>query len=392
MQKAVGSTPTIQTFYPSRDPKRMDSPEIYRQTLRHFLKPIQELMDDPSVSEVMVVGHNRIYFERAGRISQSDAAFNSESSLMAAIRNIAEYSGRRIDIQHSIDGRLPGGERVHAIVPPASRVGPCLTIRKFQKSNFDLVKLVEAGSMSAAAAEFLSLCVQMHKNIVISGGTGTGKTSLLNALSTAIPENERIIVIEDSSELQLNQQHTVYLEAQSAQLDGQAAVTIRDLFVDSLRMRPDRIIVGEVRRGEALDLIQSMISGHAGSLTTVHANTPRDAARRLETLCLMNDAELPIYVARAQVASALHIVVQIMRLPDGSRRVHSIAEACGLDDRNEYTWRELFRFEARGTDSEGRLQGELVTTGQNPSFSDEPYRLGLGDQVVHSQGVFITLS
>ncbi len=369
----------------------MNAPEIYRQTLRHFLKPIQALMDDPSVSEVMVVGHNRIYFERAGRISQSDATFNSESSLMAAIRNIAEYSGRRIDIQHSIDGRLPGGERVHAIVPPASRVGPCLTIRKFQKSTFDLAKLVEAGSMSAAAAEFLSLCVKMHKNIVISGGTGTGKTSLLNALSTAIPENERIIVIEDSSELQLNQAHTVYLEAQSQQLDGQTAVTIRDLFVDSLRMRPDRIIVGEVRRGEALDLIQSMISGHAGSLTTVHANTPRDAARRLETLCLMNDAELPVYVARAQVASALHLVVQIMRLPDGSRRVHSIAEACGLDERNEYTWRELFRFESRGMDGEGHLQGELVATGQSPTFSDEPYRLGLGDQVVHSQGVFTTL-
>ncbi len=175
--------------------------------------------------------------------------------------------------------------------------------------------------MSKSAAEFLSLCVQMHKNIVISGGTGTGKTSLLNALSTAIPESERIIVIEDSSELQLNQKHTVYLEAQSAQLDGVKAVTIRDLFVDSLRMRPDRIIVGEVRRGEALDLIQSMISGHAGSLTTVHANTPRDAARRLETLCLMNDAELPVYVARAQVASALHIVVQIIRLPT----VHAVS-------------------------------------------------------------------
>jgi len=366
----------------------MNAPEIYRQTLRHFLKPIQELLDDASVSEVMVVGPDRVYFERAGRISQSETTFASEASLMAAIRNIAEYSNRRIDVNHSIDGRLPGGERVHAIVPPASRVGPCLTIRKFQKSTFDLEKLVQRGSMSSSAAEFLSLCVQMHKNIVISGGTGTGKTSLLNALSTAIPENERIIVIEDSSELQLNQQHTVYLEAQSTQLNGQKAVTIRDLFVDSLRMRPDRIIVGEVRRGEALDLIQSMISGHAGSLTTVHANTPRDAARRLETLCLMNDAELPVYVARAQVASALHIVVQIMRLPDGSRRLHSIAEACGLDEKNEYTWRELYRFEAAGTDDQGNLRGELVSCGLRPTFADEPFRMGLGDRVVDSTEMF----
>ncbi len=367
----------------------MNAPDIYRLTLRHFLQPIQGLLDDKSVTEVMVVGPSCVYFERAGKIHTAEVAFASESALMAAIRNIAEYSNRRIDIQHSFDGRLPDGERVHAIVPPASRVGPCLTIRKFQKSTFDLDKLVARGSMSRSAAEFLSLCVQMHKNIVISGGTGTGKTSLLNALSTAIPANERIIVIEDSSELQLNQQHTVYLEAQSAQLNGQAAVTIRDLFVDSLRMRPDRIIVGEVRRGEALDLIQSMISGHPGSLTTVHANTPRDAARRLETLCLMNDAELPVYVARAQVASALHIVVQIARFPDGSRRVHSIAEACGLDEKNEYTWRELYRFQMHGTDPTGNLQGELTSTGCRPTFAGEPFELGLGNQVMHATDMFV---
>lgn len=366
----------------------MNSPEIYRQTLRHFLRPIQPLLDDSSISEVMVVGFDRIYFERGGKISQCEFAFASESALMAAIRNIAEYSGRRIDCQHSIDGRLPGGERIHAIVPPASRVGPCLTIRKFQKSTFDLEKLVAAGSLSHCAAEFLSLCVRMHKNIVISGGTGTGKTSLLNALSTAIPESERIIVIEDSSELQLNQQHTIYLEAQSPKHDGQPAVTIRDLFVDSLRMRPDRIIVGEVRRGEALDLIHSMISGHPGSLTTVHANTVRDAAKRLETLCLMNDAELPIYVARAQVASALHIVLQIVRLPDGSRRIQSIAEACGLDDKNEYVLRELFRFDAHGVDANERVVGELIATGVLPSFSDEPFRLGLAERVIHTTQIF----
>jgi len=366
----------------------MNTAEIYTQTLKHFLRPIQPLMDDSRVTEVMIVGHNRIYFECAGKIQTSELSFASESSFMAGIRNIAEYSNRRIDINHSFDGRLPGGERVHAIVPPASRVGPCLTIRKFQKSTFDLGKLVERGSMTPSAAEFLSLCVQLHKNIVISGGTGTGKTSLLNALSTAIPESERIIVLEASSELQLNQPHTVYFEAQTAQIDGQKAVTIRDLFVDSLRMRPDRIIVGEVRRGEALDLIQSMISGHAGSLTTVHANTPRDAARRLETLCLMNDAELPIYVARAQVASALHLVVQIARMPDGSRRVHSIAEACGLDEKNDYTWRDLYQFQAAGMDDQGNLKGELVPTGLRPSFASEPFQMGLGNQVHESAMLF----
>jgi len=355
--------------------------EVYQKTLVHFLRPIQPLLDDETVSEVMVVGPNRIYFERAGKIRPYDGRFASDASLMAAIRNIAEYTNRQIDGEHSLDARLPTGERVHAIVPPASRVGPCLTIRKFRKSTFDLGKLVEFGSLTAAAADFLSMCVKLHKNIIISGGTGTGKTSLLNALSTAIPNDERVIVIEDSSELQLNQEHTIYLEAQTGQMEGQKPVTIRDLFVDSLRMRPDRIIVGEVRRGEALDLIQSMISGHAGSLTTVHASTPRDAARRLETLCLMNDAELPVYVARAQVASALHLVVQIARMPDGSRRVHSIAEACGLDDKNEYTWRDLYRFQSAGMDDHGNILGELIPTGLRPTFAQEPFQLGLGNQV-----------
>jgi pilus assembly protein CpaF len=221
----------------------------------------------------------------------------------------------------------------------------------------------------------------LHKNTVIAGGTGTGKTSLLNALSTAIPASERIIVIEDSSELQLHQPHTVYLEAQPARPDGKGAVSIRDLFVDSLRMRPDRIVVGEVRRGEALDLIQSMISGHAGALTTVHASTPRDAAVRLETLCLMSDVSLPVYVARAQVASALHVVVQIARFHDGSRRVQSITEVRGLGEDQNYRFQDLFRFEATGQDADGRLQGSLVATGAKPTFAAEPYALGLADRI-----------
>lgn len=364
------------------------SQTIYRTTIRHFLQPIRQLMEDPEVTEVMVVGHDTVYCERRGKISLTEHAFASAEALDTALQNIAEYCNRQLDADHhSMDGRLPDGERVHAIIPPCARSGANLTIRKFQKNSFELGTLVQKQSLTPAAAEFLQLCVMMHKNIAISGGTGTGKTSFLNALSTSIPDAERIIVIEDSSELQLHQPHTVYLEAQQATPD-QAPVTIRDLFVDSLRMRPDRIIVGEVRRGEALDLIQSMLSGHAGSLTTVHANTPRDAATRLETLCLMSDTALPLHVARVQVASAIHLVAQLGRFGDGSRRVTSIAECGGLTEKNEYVWNELFRFDGTGKDREGNILGQLKPTGNLPSFASEPYSLGLDEYVDQSGDCF----
>ncbi len=253
----------------------METRDIYTTTVRHFLGPVLSLLDDESVTEILINGPETIYAERKGKLERiAGVRFASPGSLIAAARNIAEYAGRSIDDDnHSMDARLPDGSRVHVICPPCSRNGVCISIRKFKKSSFNLDKLVASGSLSAEAKEFLSLSVLLHKNIVIAGGTGTGKTSLLNALSAEIPEHERIIVIEDSSELQLNQPHTVYLEAQPARPDGSGQVTIRDLFVDSLRMRPDRIVVGEVRRGEALDLLQSMISGHSGALTTVHATT-----------------------------------------------------------------------------------------------------------------------
>ena len=360
----------------------MDTVDIYRETTRHFLGPILKLLDDPDVSEVLVNGPDRIYFEKEGRLVKSDLSFPSEANLRAAVQNIAEYVNRVVDRDHhSMDARLPDGSRVHVIIPPSSRGGTHVSIRKFKKSTFDLQSLVDWGSLSAAAAEFLKIVVMIHKNTVISGGTGTGKTSMLNALSTAIPEHERIIVIEDSSELQLHQPHTVYLEAQPPRPDGRGAVSIRDLFVDSLRMRPDRIVVGEVRRGEALDMIQSMISGHAGALTTTHANTPFDALIRLETMCLMSGIEIPISVARRQVASAVHVVLQLRRYDDGSRRVHAIDEVLGLDESGAYRLQPLYEFQASGRDDAGKLQGTMEWSGNVASFAKEPHELGLGHLV-----------
>ena len=367
----------------------MDAKEIYRQTTRHFLRPVISLLDDPTVSEILINGPSSIYFERAGRLHPCELRFDSPGELMAAARNIAEYTQRSLDgDHHSLDARLPDGSRVHVILPPSSRQGVCISIRKFMKSTFNLQSLVERGSLTAEAREFLGLIVALHKNTIISGGTGTGKTSLLNALSAEVDPAERIVVIEDSSELQLNQPHTVYLEAQPPQPDGSGAVTIRDLFVDSLRMRPDRIIVGEVRRGEALDLVQSMLSGHAGSLATVHASTPRDAAIRLETLCLLSDVSLPAHVARVQVSSSIQMVIQIERFRDGSRRLRTISECLGLDDSGNFLFRDIFRFHAAGLDEEGRLLGELRWTGEQPTFAREPFELGLGDRVQLTGPIF----
>lgn len=368
----------------------METRDIYTTTVRHFLGPVLSLLDDESVTEILINGPETIYAERRGKLERIDGVkFASPGALIAAARNIAEYAGRSIDDDnHSMDARLPDGSRVHVISPPCSRNGVCISIRKFKKSSFNLDKLVAGGSLSAEAKEFLALAVLLHKNIVIAGGTGTGKTSLLNALSAEIPEHERIIVIEDSSELQLNQPHTVYLEAQPARPDGSGQVTIRDLFVDSLRMRPDRIVVGEVRRGEALDLLQSMISGHSGALTTVHATTARDAAIRLETLSMMSDVSLPAAVARMQTGSAMQLIVQISRYQDGSRRIRAISECLGLDEAGDYRFQDLYVFHAAGTDEAGMLQGELRVTGNRPTFADEPTQMGYADRVELTRALF----
>lgn len=348
--------------------------DIYRRTLRHFFAPVaHELYEDESVTEVLINGHDQIYVERAGRLQKLDSSrsFPSEAALQAAVNNLAEYVNRRLDERHhSMDARLPEPERfrVHVIGPPCSRMGMVISIRKFSRNKLTIEALVEKKSLSAAARQFLEVAIRLHRNILVSGGTGSGKTSMLNALSAAISPSERIVVIEDSSELNLRQPHTIYLESRPARADGTGAVTIRDLFVDSLRMRPDRIIVGEVRRGEALDLVQSMLSGHDGAMSTVHASSPALALIRLETLCLMSEIQMPVYVARTQVASAIHLIVQVARLPSGERRVVEISELRGLDQQERYITTCLFR---RARQSESDQIPELLSTGESCQFAEE---------------------
>ena len=363
---------------------------VFEASVHYFLEPIGHLLDDESVSEIMVNRFDDIYVERSGKLEHTDIRFASDDALLSAINNIAQWVGREIGEEHPVlDARLPDGSRVHAVIPPSARTGIYLTIRKFTREALTLDDLVRFGSLSEAAKEFLEICVRLRKNMLISGGTGTGKTVLLGAISRAIPEEERIVVIEDTSELRLIQRHALYLEAQQANRAGRGGLTVRELFVNSLRMRPDRIVVGEVRGGEALDLIQSMISGHAGSMSTIHANTPLDALIRLETLSLMSDVQIPVYVARAQVASAIDLIVQIARFTaDGSRKITRITEVVGLDDNNQYQTRDLFVSKLQGKGHDGRLVADLDPTGKRPSFCREPYERGLGELIHRTEGVW----
>ncbi len=356
---------------------------IFEASVSYFLNPVRQYLDDETVTEVMVNRYDQVYIERAGQLFETPARFESEDALLSAVHNVAQWVGRRIDQDQPIlDARLPDGSRVHAIIPPGCRNGTCLTIRKFKRGGLTLDDLIAFGSLSEAAREFLEICVRLHKNIIISGGTGTGKTSLLGAVSAAIPEEERIIVIEDTSELLLRQQHCIYLEVQRPDEYGRGGLSIRQLFVSSLRMRPDRIIVGEVRGGEALDMVQAMLSGHAGSLSTVHANSARDALVRLETLSMMSDVEIPVYVARAQVASAIDLIVQLDRFSeDGSRKVTRITETVGLDPHNQYEMRDLFTCRMQGKSRDGRLIARLEATGQQPTFAGQVHQQGMQQHV-----------
>ena len=379
----------------------MSRSAVFEASLRYFLTPISPFLDDPTITEVMVNGHRQVFIERKGCIEPTDASFPSEDALRSAVNNLAQSVGRDIGERHPVlDARLPDGSRVHAIIPPSARGGTCVTIRKFSRQPLTLEDLMRFGSLTDSAREFLEICVRLRKNIIISGGSGTGKTSMLGALSRAIPETERIIVIEDTSELRLHQQHCIYLEAQPRTKKTLIKLDIRELFRSSLRMRPDRIIVGEVRGGEALDLIQSMISGHEGSLSTVHASSAIDALVRLETLSLMSEIDIPIYVARAQVASAIDVLVQLTRSnEDGRRRISSISEARRLTSKNEYEICHLYSLKPTKVPNGQAgnnlpqpidLQLNLVETGDVPSFSNEAYENGMQARIEHSRDMWTT--
>jgi len=356
--------------------------DIYQQTLQHLLAPVGPFLDDESVSEVMINGWDNIYVERGGKLEHVDARFEDEAALFAAMRNVAQFVGKRLVPENpSIEARLPDGSRVHIIQPPAARQGMSVSIRKFSKNRLDLPALVEKGSLSAEASEFLGICMQLAKNIIVSGGTGSGKTTLLNCLSTMIPATERILVLEDSSELQLQQDHVISFEVQAPDRQGRGGISIRDLFRASLRMRPDRILVGECRGAEALDMIQAMTSGHSGSLSTLHANNPRDSLGRLETMALMADVGLPLFALRSQVASAVELIVQIARFHDGSRRITYISEVLGLSDKGDYRVQDLYRFKASSQSTAKQVTGALEWTGIQPSFRTAPYFGGLTDRI-----------
>lgn len=339
--------------------------------------PIQPLLDDPDVSEVMINGPERIYVEKAGRLQKVPVQFRSPEHLKATLEKMLAFTGRRIDdASPMVDSRLPDGSRVNAVIHPIAVNGDSITIRKFSKDPFTMAQLAEIGTISQGMAQFLEAAVLGRINIIVSGGTGSGKTTTLNALSAFIPGNERIVTIEDAAELQLQQEHKVTLEARPPNVEGRGEITIRSLVRNALRMRPDRIIVGEVRGGEALDMLQAMNTGHEGSLTTAHANSPRDCLSRLETMVLMAGADLPLTAIRQQVSSAIDLVVQQARMQDGSRRIVQITEVVGMES-GTITTQDLFVYQQTGLDENGRVQGSFKPQGIRPHFYDKIIRYGI---------------
>lgn len=350
---------------PEIDPKLLEQ-DILNEALG--LGPLEDLLADDSVTEIMVNGPDKIFVERKGKLVLSDKTFMDAQSVMSVIERIVAPLGRRVDeSQPYVDARLADGSRVNCVIHPLSLIGPCITIRKFAKRQLFDKDLINFGTLTENMAEFLKVCVKVRKNIVVSGGTGSGKTTLLNVLSNYLPEGERILTIEDAAELRLNQPHLVRLEARPPNIEGRGAITIRDLVRNALRMRPDRIIVGECRGGEALDMLQAMNTGHDGSLTTVHANAPRDVIARLETMVLMSGMELPSRAIREQIASAIDIIVHESRLSDGSRKVTCISEVVGLEG-NQITMQDIFEFKQTGISAQGKVVGHYRATGAVPTF------------------------
>jgi pilus assembly protein CpaF len=339
--------------------------------------PIEPLLQDPSISEVMVNGPDTVYYEKEGRLYLSPVRFRDNLHIMRIIERVLAPLGRRVDESSPmVDARLPDGSRVNIIIPPVAPRSPTITVRKFRNDKMTMDDLVNIGSMTAELGDFLRASVQARLNTIVSGGTGSGKTTLLNALSGFIPDNERIVTIEDPTELRLQQAHVVTLEARPASLEGRGEVSQRDLLRNSLRMRPDRIIVGEVRGPEAFDMMQAMNTGHEGSVSTVHANSPRDALARIENMILMASLDLPSRAIREQIASALHLVIQISRFSDGTRKVTHISEVSGMEGL-VVTMQDIFRYEQTGVETDGKVRGVFRSTGIRPRFADRFESLGI---------------
>jgi pilus assembly protein CpaF len=357
----------------------LDREELVQDVLNEALGlgPLETYLADDTVSEIMVNSPSQVYVERAGRLERVEKAFSSPQAVLGVIERIVAPLGRHIDESSPlVDARLPDGSRVNAIIPPLALKGPCITIRKFKRELLTADDLIRLGALTPQMAWFLDTCVKVRRNLVISGGTGSGKTTLLNVLSGYIPEQERIVTIEDAAELQLPQENWIQLEARPANIEGKGQITIRDLVRNALRMRPDRIVVGECRGGEALDMLQAMNTGHDGSLTTLHANSTRDALARLETMVLMSGMELPIRAIRDQIANAVHLVVQQTRFADGSRKVTAISEISGMEA-DVITMQDIFQFRQEGFDHQGAVVGRFVPTGLVPRFYDDLQRRGI---------------
>jgi len=341
------------------------------------LGPLEPLLADSTISDILVNKHNTIYIERRGKLETTNVTFKDDEHLMRVIERIVSSVGRRIDESSPmVDARLQDGSRVNAIIPPLAIDGPVLSIRRFGAEPLRMAALIENNALTKDISDMLQMCVSARLNVLISGGTGAGKTTLLNALSAYIPEDERIVTIEDSAELQLQQPHVVRLETRPPNIEGRGEVTQRDLVKNALRMRPDRIVIGEVRGGEAIDMLQAMNTGHDGSLTTIHANTPRDALARLETMIQMTGMRLSDRAMRQQIAAAINLVLQVARLSDGSRRVTSISEITGMEGET-ITMQEIFQYERTGVDSHGKVVGRFRPTGIRPRFAERLKSCGL---------------
>jgi pilus assembly protein CpaF len=344
--------------------------EVFEDTLLEFFAPIRPYLDDPQITEIMINGPGMIFIERKGKLYKTDAVFPDVRALVSALRNAAQFVGKAVDEERPIlEGRLPDGSRVAAVLPPAAPNGPFVAIRRFFQEKLTVERLMKFGAMTQEVSEALERFVGAKLNVIIAGGTASGKTSMLNALSSYIPEGERVVIIEDSKELQLQREHVVQMEARPADAKGRGEVSIRQLFRTTLRMRPDRIVIGEIRGGEALDLIQAMTSGHGGCLTTLHATYPRDVLTRLETMSMMSDVSMPLVAMRAQIASAINLVVQVSRLRDGTRKITHVTEIYGFDhDTGTYLVQDLFLRTYQGLDAEGNVLSTIGPTGIQPVF------------------------